>query len=130
MTVLIVDDSQVVTQRLKALISEVIGIEIAGNAGTAPEALHAVRSLRPDVVILDLQLRGGRGMEVLKTIRREQPDSAVIVLTNHSPSQYRRKCLENGARSFLDKSTEFPEVATLLRELVRGASCQTAGAVR
>jgi DNA-binding NarL/FixJ family response regulator len=122
MTVLIADDSQVVVERLRATLSELRGIELAGHAGTVPEALHAVRSLRPDVVILDLQMPGGRGMDVLKTIRREQPGSTVIVLTNHSHLQYRKRCLENGARSFLDKSTEFQKVAAVLREL---AGCET-----
>jgi len=125
MTVLIADDSQVVAERLSSMLSELSGIEIAGHAGTVPEALHAVRSLRPDVVILDLQMPGGHGMDVLKTTKREQPGLTVIVLTNHSHWQYRKKCLENGARSFLDKSTEFQEVAVVLRELVRDASCKT-----
>jgi len=124
MRVLIADDSQVVTERLRNMLSELKGVEIAGHAGTVPEALHAVRSLRPDVVLLDLQMPGGRGMDVLKTIRREQPGLTVIVLTNQSHSQYRKKCLDNGARSFFDKSTEFQQVTVVLREMVRGASCQ------
>jgi DNA-binding NarL/FixJ family response regulator len=126
-TVLIADDSQVVVERLRAMLSELREIELAGQARTVPEALHAVRSLRPDVVILDLQMPGGRGMDVLKTVQREQPGSAVIVLTNQSHSQYRKKCLENGARSFLDKSTDFQEVAVVLREMVRVTSCKTFG---
>jgi DNA-binding NarL/FixJ family response regulator len=125
MTVLIADDSQVVVDRLRAMLSEVRGIEIAGHASTVPEALHAVQSLCPDVVLLDLQMRGGRGMDLLKTIRREQPGLPVIVLTNHSHSQYRKKCLENGAHSFFDKSTEFHKVAAVLGALVRGVICET-----
>jgi DNA-binding NarL/FixJ family response regulator len=124
MTVLIADDSQVVVERLKAMLAKLRGIELAGHAGTVPEALHAVRSLRPDVLILDLQMPGGRGMDILKTVQREQPGSAVIVLTNHSHSQYRKRCLEYGARSFLDKSAEFHNVAAVLRELVKGG-CET-----
>jgi DNA-binding NarL/FixJ family response regulator len=130
MTVLIADDSQVVVERLKTMLCELRGIDIAEHASTVPEALHAVRSLRPDVVLLDLQMRGGRGMDLLKTIRREQPGLTVVVLTNHSHSQYRKKCLENGAHSFLDKSTEFHKVAAVLGELVRSASCQPPGSER
>jgi|SRR6516165_5746293 DNA-binding NarL/FixJ family response regulator len=130
MRVLIADDSQVVAERLRTMLAELGGIDIAGHAGTVPEALHAVRSLRPDVLILDLQMPGGHGMDVLKTIKREQLGLTVIVLTNHSDSQYRKKCLENGARSFLDKSAEFQEVAVVLRELVRGTSYATSAAKR
>jgi DNA-binding NarL/FixJ family response regulator len=128
MTVLIADDSQVVAERLITMLSELREIEIAGHAGTVPEALHSVRSLRPDVVILDLQMPGGHGMDVLKTIKREQPDLVVIVLTNHTHPQYGKKCLENGAHVLFDKSTEFQKVAVVLRELARGASCRTTGA--
>ena len=130
MRVLIADDSQVVAERLRTMLAELGGIDIAGHAGTVPEALHAVRSLRPAVLILDLQMPGGHGMDVLKTIKREQLGLTVIVLTNHSDSQYRKKCLENGARSFLDKSAEFQEVAVVLRELVRGTSYATSAAKR
>jgi len=124
MTVLIADDSQVVAERLKTLLSEVSGIETAGQAGTVPEALHAVRSLRPDVVVLDVQMPRGRGIDVLKTIRRERTALAVIVLASQSHSQYRKKCLENGAHSFLDKSTEFHKVAAVLGDLVTGVICE------
>ena len=58
-------------------------------------------------------------MDLLKTIKREQPGSTVIVLTNHGYPQYSKKCLENGARFFFDKSTEFQKVAAVLSELVR-----------
>jgi len=77
---------------------------------------------------LDLQMPGGRGMDVLKTIKREQPSSTVIVLTNHGYPQYSKKCLQNGARFFFDKSTEFQKVAVVLSELVNGASCEAPGA--
>jgi DNA-binding NarL/FixJ family response regulator len=130
MTVLIADDSQVVAKRLMTMLAELRGIEIAGHAGTVPEALHAVRSLRPNVVILDLQMPGGRGMDVLKTIKREQPSSMVIVLTNHGYPQYSKKCMENGARFFFDKSTEFQKVTAVLSELVNGASYETPRAER
>jgi DNA-binding NarL/FixJ family response regulator len=127
MTVLIADDSRAVTERLTTLFSKVRGIEIVGHAGTFPEALRAVHSLRPDVVILDLQMPGGRGIEVLKTIKEGQASPIVIVLTNHAYPQYRKRCLENGAHSFLDKSTEFAKAATVLKQLVDDISQQSSG---
>ncbi len=117
MTVLIADGSQAVVERLTTMLSELPGIRIV-HAGTATEALGAVRSLRPDVVLLDLQLPGGRGIDVLKTIGRVHPSSIVIVFTNHSHPQYRKTCLANGAHFFVDKSTEFQKVTEVLRELV------------
>jgi len=81
-------------------------------------------------VLLVLQMPGGRGMDLLKTIKREQPGSTVIVLTNHGYPQYSKKCLENGARFFFDKSTEFQKVAAVLSELVNDASYETQRAER
>jgi DNA-binding NarL/FixJ family response regulator len=128
MTVLIADDSRTVAERLTTLFSKVRGVEIVGHAGTFPEALRAVQSLRPNVVTLDLQMSGGRGVEVLKTIKKGQAGPIVIVFTNHAYPQYRKKCLENGAHSFFDKSTEFAKAATVLKELVSYTSQQSSGA--
>src|SRR5271167_3135809 len=90
--------------------------------------MRAVQSLRPDIVILDLHMSAGRGTEVLKTIKQGQVSPIVIVLTNHAYPQYRKKCLENGAHSLFDKSTEFAKAATVLKELVSDTGQQSSSA--
>ncbi len=121
MRVLIADGSQAVAERLTTMLAEFPGIVIA-YASTVQEALGAVGSFRPDAVLLDLQLPGGRGIDVLRDIRRERSSSIVIVFTNHSHPQYRKKCLENGAHFFIDKSTEFRKLNAILKELVCAAN--------
>jgi DNA-binding NarL/FixJ family response regulator len=122
MRVLIADDSEVLVQRLVTMLAEVRGIEIVGQAGTVAEAAQAVRNLRPDVMILDIRMPGGSGIDVLEGMKRDQATPIVIVLTNYGYPQYRKKCLQSGARFFLDKSTEFEKVGEVLRSLIHGAS--------
>jgi DNA-binding NarL/FixJ family response regulator len=117
MRVLIADDSPLVIDRVTALLAEVGGFEVAGHACSATATAEAIRTLSPDVVILDIKMPGGTGIEVLDHIARERLKTVVIVLTNHNTPQYRRKCLESGARFFLDKSAEFEKLAEVLQTL-------------
>lgn len=78
------------------------------------EVLEMDRLLRPDVVILDINMPGGSGIEVLHDIKQLSPSPRVIMLTNYSQPQYRRKCLDAGADHFFDKSTEFEKIRDVL----------------
>ncbi|HZS07781.1 MAG TPA: response regulator transcription factor [Blastocatellia bacterium] len=117
MRIFIADDSVIVRERLTELLLELPEVEIVGEAGTAGDATLAIRELKPDVVILDIQMPGGSGIDVLRTIRQEHLASRVIMLTNNSYERYREMCLGAGADFFFDKSTEFEKVITVCREL-------------
>jgi len=117
-----VDDSEVLVQRLTSRLAEVTGIEIVGHAGNAPDAALEIRKTKPDVVILDIRLAGGSGIDVLEGLKKDQLQPIVIVLSNDGGRQYRRKCLQSGARFFFDKSAEFHKVAEVLRNLMEETS--------
>jgi DNA-binding NarL/FixJ family response regulator len=121
MRVLIADDSEVIVQRLIALLAHVKGVEIVDQVGTVEETREAVRRLRPDAVILDMQMPGGSGIDVLESMKKDKLISTVIVLTNYPYAPYRKKCLEVGAKFFLDKSNEFERVGEVLQGLIREA---------
>lgn len=121
MRVLIADDSEVIVQRLMALLAHVRGVEIVDQVGTVEETREAVRRLRPDAVILDMQMPGGSGIDVLESMKKERLIATVIVLTNHPYALYRKKCLQVGAKFFLDKSSEFEKVGEVLQGLIRDA---------
>jgi DNA-binding NarL/FixJ family response regulator len=122
MRVLIADDSPIIVERLVQLVEKVRGVERLDQADTVATASEAVRRVRPDVVILDMQMPGGSGLDVLKVIKEDGIACTVIVLTNFAYPQYRRKCLQGGAQFFLDKSTEFEKVSELLNSLSSHAS--------
>jgi len=113
---LIVDDSVVVREILKDSLSEVKGIEIAGEAANASEAIEMIRRLKPDVVVLDFKMPGGNGLSVLKEIRNEQLSPLVLMFTNYPHLQYREACLNAGAHYFFDKSNDFDKVIELLEQ--------------
>ena len=120
MKVFIVDDSEIVIERLKTMLSDLKEIEIVGQANNPYDAITGIRALQPDAVILDLQMPGGSGMGVLLSIKRDDSAPAVLILTNYPYPQYRKKCMEAGADFFFDKSTEFERVPEVLKELMEG----------
>jgi len=114
--VFIVDDSPLIRERLIELLA-FDGVTVVGEAETPGEAIAGIRRTRPDCVVLDLKLIGGSGIEVLQSLRPEFPETTFIVLTNHSDVPYRRSCEAAGARFFLDKTTEFGKIASLIAGL-------------
>lgn len=118
MKVFIADDSGAVVKRLTDLLEEVPGAQLVGKASDVPEAVQGVQKLRPDVLILDLQMPGGSGLDVLRSIRIDQPYLCVLICTNYPYPQLRDECFTAGANFFLDKSAEFEKIPAILRELI------------
>lgn len=117
MRVLIADDSTAVVQRLHAILSEIAGLEVVGQARNGFETIDRLRTLRPDALVLDLRMPGLSGIEVLHHLetRPHASPALVIVLTNYADPLCRRRCLELGADYFLDKTLEFERVVEILR---------------
>jgi DNA-binding NarL/FixJ family response regulator len=128
MKVFIADDSKIVVDRLADLLRDVRGVEVAGQAGDALEAVRCIRQVNPDAVILDLQMPGGSGLDVLRAIRPDHPGLYVLICTNYAYPQFREECLSAGANYFLDKSSEFEKIPDILRELLGKVSKATPAA--
>ena len=118
MRVFIVDDSAIVRIRLKAMLSELPGIETVGEAANAHDAIKDIRKLKPDVAIVDIRMPGGNGIDTLKNIKKMKQAPVVIMLTNYPYPQYRKKCMDLGADYFFDKSSEFEKVTEVLTKLI------------
>lgn len=118
MNVLIVDDSQVIQDSLTNMLSLIDGIKIIAKAEDVQNAISAARELKPEVLILDIRIHGGSGIDVLKEVKKEEPSPKVIMLTNYPYIQYKKKCFEEGADFFLDKSTEFAEIGGIFKTLI------------
>jgi DNA-binding NarL/FixJ family response regulator len=116
--VFIVDDSKAIRKRLAEMLSEINGVKVIGEARNAAEAVKGIRTLKPKVVILDIQMPDGNGIEVLKIIKQEKPTTLVMMMTNHSSAQYREKCLKLGADYFLDKARDFEKLVEIFRDLI------------
>lgn len=118
MKVFIVEDSHVVYGRLVTMLQELKGIEIIGHSQHVHETIAALQRLKPEVVILDIQMPGGSGLDVLHHIKQDQASPRVIILTNSPYPQYRKRCLEAGADFFFDKSIEFLKVVEVLNQFI------------
>ncbi len=113
-TVYIVEDSAPVRARLIESLGALAGVRVVGEAETPFDAVQGILAAQPNCVVLDFQLLGGTGVEVLKQVCPLAPDISFIVLTNHPNLQYRRICMDAGARHFFDKSTEFHRVKEVI----------------
>jgi DNA-binding NarL/FixJ family response regulator len=118
MKVFIADGSKLGLRRLLMLLSDIKEFELFGYSAEINGAIVSIRSIRPHVVILDLEMRGGNGIEVLKTIKREMPEVIFLIVTNSASESYRTHCKELGAEFFFDKSTEFSRIPDTLTSLV------------
>ena len=119
--VLIADDSKLVAEMLTELITDPGRIEVVGTGATEAATLDLIRSMKPDVVVLDLQLETGSGANVIKTVRatRELASTKLMVTSNHTAPQMRSGCLELGADGFYDKVKELGELAAKLAQLAK-----------
>jgi len=117
LTVFIADDSAFIRERLPDMLAEITGVEVIGQAADGIEAINSVGKLNPDVVVLDIRMPGKNGMEVLQEIKKFEPAPCVIILTNYPYPQYRKKCLDMGADYFLDKSTDFDRLFSVIKQL-------------
>jgi DNA-binding NarL/FixJ family response regulator len=112
--VFIVEDSASIRSRLVEMLEDVDGIRVVGEAESPAAATAAILETVPDLVILDFQLIGGTGVDVMRAVRPVLPEVVFLVLTNHPNPQYRRICMEAGARWFFDKSTEFGRIKDVI----------------
>src|SRR5947209_7965851 len=108
--VFLADDSGLIRARVADMLCAP-AVRIVGEAETPQGCIAGILATRPDVVVLDVQLVGGQGLEVLRTIRSTDPQIAFVVFSNNSGPAYRKRYLDAGAARFLDKSTEFDQLA-------------------
>ena len=116
--VLIVDDSAIVRLRVAEMVGSVEHVAVVGQARGVSDALTAMRELRLDLVILDIQMPDGDGLTVLEAAKRLNPAPAVLMLTNYVDDYHRLRCAAAGADFFLDKSKQFEEIPNVLRGLM------------
>ncbi|MBN8586456.1 MAG: response regulator [Ignavibacteria bacterium] len=113
---LIVEDSDLVVQKLTKLLEPIENIKIEGRASDGYTAVKMIKELHPDYVILDISLKMGHGIKVLEDISGLENKPYVIVLSNLNYQYYRDKCERLGAMHFFDKAMEFEKVYDVLNE--------------
>jgi two-component system, NarL family, response regulator NreC len=118
--VLIVDDHAVVRSGLKLVLAAEKGIEPVGEAGSAREAIFEARSVKPDVILLDVVMPDQSGLEIIPTLLKEHPEAKVLVLSMQDDPQYVREAFGAGASGYVLKEAADSEVVSAVREVAGG----------
>lgn len=117
----IVDDHQLFRDGLYSLLSKNDGIEVVASANGGLELLEMLSSgIRPDIVLLDLNMPEMDGFEVLKKLKKGYPEVKTIALSMHDDGNYIVKCIRNGAHGYLLKNTDEDELIMAIRTVLRG----------
>ncbi len=104
-TVLIVDDHPLFREGVKSLLARHSGFEVIGEAGSGSEGLRAAKSLRPDLVMMDISLPDQSGIEITRKIRGLLPETRVIVLSVHTKIDYITEAFRHGATGYVVKES-------------------------
>jgi DNA-binding response OmpR family regulator len=117
--VFIADDSDAITDMLTELLTAPGRVEVVGTGGSEQQAIESIARMKPDAVVLDLQLATGSGTNVIRAVRSDAAlaGTTLLVLSNHMSPQLKAGCLELGADDYFDKVKELGELARRISEL-------------
>jgi DNA-binding NarL/FixJ family response regulator len=119
-TVLLVDDHPIVRQGLAELIDHEKDLSVCGMADDIHHALDQIAALSPDVIVVDISLKGGNGIELLKNIKVRYPRQPVLMLSMHDESLYAVRALRAGAAGYVMKQEATEKVLTAIRQVLNG----------
>jgi len=121
-TVLVVDDHDVVRQGVRAFLEAQPDMRIVGEAASGEEAIRLTREFIPDVVLMDLVMPGMNGVEATREVKRVSPRTQVVVLTSYHDDEYIFPALRVGALSYTLKDVRREELVETIRKAAQGES--------
>ncbi len=121
-TVLLVDDHPLMRRGLRTLLESEANIAVAGEAGDGQEAIDQVKTLAPDVTIMDISMPNINGIEATRRILAEAPETRIIALSIHAEKRFVDEMLRAGARAYLLKDSVPEELVGAIHSVMRGES--------
>jgi DNA-binding NarL/FixJ family response regulator len=118
--VLLVDDHAVLRGGLKALLNLEADLDVAGEAGTGEEAIELARTVRPDVIVMDLAMPGMGGLDATRQITADNAESRVLILTSQAEEEYLLPVLEAGGSGYVHKTNADEDLINAIRTVARG----------
>ena len=122
LTILLVDDHEVVRLGLTTLISNYPSFKVIGEASNAAEALKKTAELEPDVVIMDIRLPGKNGIQATKDILEIKPETKVVILTSYAEDELLFDAINAGAYGYVLKQIGSDDLIKSLEQISRGES--------
>jgi NarL family two-component system response regulator LiaR len=120
--ILIADDHAIVRKGLITLIASEPGIEIVGEAVDGVEVVLKARSLKPDVILLDMIMPRQNGLEAIKQIKRENPKARILVITSFAEDQMLFPAIKAGALGYLLKDSSPQQLLQAIHDVYKGES--------
>lgn len=118
--ILIVDDHPLVRLGFAQLLSDEEDLVVCGEAESAAEGLRLVGELAPDLVVIDLSLKGTSGLELIKQVRSRRPDLPMLVCSMHDESLFAERALRAGAQGYIGKREAPEDLVTAARAVLAG----------
>lgn len=118
--VLLVDDHILLREGLAGIISAQPDLEVVGEAGDGLEAIVMAKELKPDLVLMDIQMPGLDGIEATRKIKQALPETIVVILTVRDDEDRLFAALKNGAQGYLLKNMRSSMMLQMLRDAVKG----------
>jgi DNA-binding NarL/FixJ family response regulator len=118
--VLLVDHSELFRAAVSSILKEQPGYQIVGEAGDGPNAIQRAMEVKPDLVVLDVDLPRLSGIEVARQIRRCFPDTMILFLTLNNDAELAREALHTGARGYVFKLDAVAELAEAANAVLSG----------
>ena len=128
-TILIVDDREVVRKELKHVFNLTDTVTVVGEAADGWDAIRQVDALKPDIVLMDLEMPGLDGVEAARRIKICKPAPVVVIFTVYDSEACRQKALEAGADAFVVKGTDLHALLDLFERILRPVDGQQKGVV-
>ena len=122
MRVLLVDDHTLFRQGLRTLLEKHGGFQVIGEAEDGRRGVTLVEELHPDIVVMDIAMKGLNGIEATRQVRSRFPNTQVVMLSMHLLESYVRQALEAGAAGYLLKSAAGSELVAALESVRNGGS--------
>lgn len=119
MKIIIADDSTLIRERLQNVLLSFGQVEIVGTYNNGTDTLKALKTLNPDLAIIDIKMPGLSGLEVLKEIRKVNKTLQIIILTLYGSEYYRNQAIEAGVNYFFSKVDDFEKVELVISDMLK-----------
>ena len=117
---ILIDDHPLLRQGVAMALNQAEGIELCGEACDVDSGAELIRTVKPDVAVVDLTLGDRSGLEILKSVPTDSPRTQVLILSMHDEDMYAERCLRAGARGYLMKDRGPEHLETAIRTLHAG----------
>ncbi len=121
-TVLLTDDHALVRTGIRRLLEDSGQVTIVGEADCGEDSLKMAQSLKPDVILMDVNMPGIGGVEACRRILQRNPKQKIIVLTIHNEQTYPKRLLEIGAKGYLTKDCGVDEMIMAIKQVAKGGA--------